>query len=218
MNEAISQERSSSRAVTARMGLALLALLAAVLLIGGTAATINPWTVNPSGTFSARGPELTAQIGNGTSCIARGEAITCGDLFRQAITGGTPQSSTVTLRNTGSLPITALQAWSSGCRQGARSVPFTGTADLCAATWLTIHDDLHNVCYFPTSAPGPCSFQAGATLAAFATSHGPGSPIDLSVEGLMGGMPFTFGIQLDPAAGNDHQGRWAEFSITWRAA
>lgn len=218
MSDMVASDGRPTSGVTARLGLTLLTLVAAVALIGGTAATISAWTVNPGATFSATGPELSAQVGGGVPCVASGNAVSCGDLFGHRVVSGESQSIVVTIRNTGNVPVNTLQMWSSGCRQGARSLPFSGTSDLCGATWLTIHDDLHNVCYFPTAAAGACQFQARATLADFALRHGPGSPIDLSSEGLASGTPFSFAIQLDPAAGNDYQGRWAELSITWQGA
>jgi hypothetical protein len=201
---------------TARLVLTLLALVAAVALIGGTAATITTSTVNPSGNFSAIGPEITASRAGQVPCVSGAAAVTCGDLFGKPVTAGDPQASTVTITDTGRVPVTSLQLWSAGCAQGPRPLPFAGTGDLCGATRLTVHDDSNNQCYYPTPGPGACQFAAGATLTSFVRQHGPGAPIELSSAGLRSGSAFTFAVELDPAAGNDLQGRWAQFSITWR--
>lgn len=218
MNQALASEQRLRPGTALRLALTLLALVAAVTLIGGTAATISTSTVNPGATFSAVGPELSAQVAGGGRCVTGGSATTCPDLFNQRVTVGEGLSATVTIGDSGSVPIGSLQLWSTGCRQGPRSTPFSGSGDLCAVTWLTIHDDLHDQCYFPVQAGGPCQFDAQGTLASFARRYGPSAPLDLPATGLKPGIPFTFAIGLEPSAGNEFQGRWAEFPVVWRAS
>lgn len=216
MSETFATDQPLRTGTTLRLGLTLLALVAAVALIGGTAATITTSTVNPGAGFSAVGPQLSA-LAPGGRCLSGGSGATCPDLFNQQIRAGEGLSATVTVGNSGSVPITALQLWSTGCRQGPRPMPFTGTGDLCAATWLTIHDDLHDQCLFPNLSGGACQFDARATLGSFALRHGPSAPLDLPAPGLTLGTPFTFAIELDPGVGNEFQGRLAQFALVWRA-
>lgn len=216
MNPTMSAQQPSSEGRAARLVLTLIALLAAILLIGGTAATITTSTVNPGATFSASGPVLVSQVANGAPCQSQGATVVCGDLFKQRLVPGEVYTRVVTIRDAGKFPAGSLQLSSAGCSAGTPAVPFSGTGDLCVATWLAIHDDAHDVCYFPVRGPGACRLQAGGTLRDLVTRFGPASPIELSIDQLVTGIPFSIAIELDPSVGNEYQGRASNFSFTWR--
>jgi hypothetical protein len=112
-----------------------------------------------------------------------------------------------------------LQLWANGpCPSSASNSSFSGTANLCAATWITIHDDAHDFCYFPARAAGACKLGGGGTIVDLAKRNGPDNPINLAVDLLATGIPYSFAIELDPAVGNEYQGRKANFTITWKVS
>ncbi len=83
---------------------------------------------------------------------------------------------------------------------------------------MTIHDDSHDLCYFPDARAGPCALRAAGTMAAFASRYVPGKPLALSPDGLGSGITYTFQVELDQAAGNEYQGRLATLDFTWEIA
>jgi hypothetical protein len=83
---------------------------------------------------------------------------------------------------------------------------------------MSIHDDSHDLCYFPDARPGPCTLRAGGTMGSFAQRYSPGRPLALSPNGLGAGITYTFQVALDQAAGNEYQGRLATLDFTWEIA
>ena len=206
-------------AVSLRTFLTLLALLATVALLGTTLATLNATTVNPGGTFTAGALILSNQVSNRNPCLSTAAIVSCDGLFNQQLTPGTTYSAVVTIRNEGTVPAEILQVWASGpCSSNASNPSFSGTANLCAATWISVHDDAHDVCYFPVRASGACRLGIGGTIVDLANRNGPDNPINLAVDKLATGIPYTFAIELDPSVGNEFQGRKATFDITWKVS
>jgi hypothetical protein len=205
--------------VNLRTFFTLLALLATVSLLGTTLATLNATTVNPGGTFTAGALILSNQVSGRHPCLSSAAIVSCDALFNQQLTPGKTYTAVVTIRNEGKVPAEVLQVWAAGpCVTGPSNPTFSGTANLCAATWITIHDDAHDLCYFPVRAAGACHLGSGGTIVDLAKRNGPDNPIGLAVDQLAIGIPYTFAIELDPAAGNDYQGRKATFDITWRVS
>jgi hypothetical protein len=205
--------------VSARTFFTLLALLATVSLLATTLATLNATTINPGGTFSAGALILSNQVSNRNPCLSTAALVSCDALFNQELVPGTTYQAVVTIKNQGAVPAEILQVWSNGpCTGSAANPTFSGTANLCAATWITIHDDAHDFCYFPVRAAGGCHLGTGGTIVDLADRAGPGNPINLAVDQLAAGIPYTFAIELDPTVGNEFQGRKADFSITWKVS
>jgi hypothetical protein len=206
-------------AVNLRTFFTLLALLATVSLLGATLATLNATTVNPGGTFTAGALILSNQVSNRNPCLSSAALVSCDALFNQELTPGTTYRTVVTIRNEGQVPAEMLQLWSAGpCTSGPSNPTFSGSANLCSATWITIHDDAHDFCYFPVRAAGACTLGLGGTIVDLANRAGPDNPISLAIDQLATGIPYTFAIELDPTVGNEYQGRKANFSITWKVS
>ncbi|MDQ6918012.1 MAG: hypothetical protein M3Z98_01510 [Candidatus Dormibacteraeota bacterium] len=206
-------------AVNFRTFVTLLALLATVSLLGTTLATLNATTVNPGATFTAGALILSNQVNNRHPCLSSAAVVSCDGLFKQELTPGTTYQAVVTIRNQGTVPAETLQLWANGpCTSGTANPTFSGTGDLCSATWISIHDDAHDFCYFPVRAAGSCPLGIGGTIVDLAKQDGPNNPISLAVDQLAAGIPYTFAIELDPSVGNEFQGRKADFSITWKVA
>ena len=206
-------------AINLRTFLTLLALLATVSLLGTTLATLNATTVNPGGTFTAGALILSNQVSNRNPCLSSAALVSCDALFNQVLVPGTTYASVVTIRNEGTVPAEILQLWLDGpCSSSASNTGFSGTANLCSATWITLHDDAHDVCYFPVQASGACHLGTTGAISDLAKRNGPGNPINLAVDHLATGIPYTFAIELDPAVGNEFQGRKANFSVTWKVS
>ena len=206
-------------AINARTFFTLLTLLATVSLLGTTLAQLSATTVNPGGTFTAGALILSNQVNNRTPCLSTGPTVACDALFSQALTPGKTLATVVTIKNEGTVPAELLTVWSTGaCATGAANPSFSGTGDLCEATWLTIHDDAHDMCYYPSSYAGPCLAGPSGTIADFAKRNGPDNPINLSIDKLATGIPYSFVIELDPSVGNQYQGRSANFTITWKVS
>lgn len=204
-------------AVNLRTFFTLLALMATVALLGTTLATLNATTINPGGNFTAGALILSNQVSNRNPCLSSAALVSCDALFKQDLTPGTTYTTVVTIKNEGTVPAEVFQLWSTGpCSSSASNPSFSGTANLCAATWISIHDDAHDVCYFPVRAAGACHLGIGGTIVDLANRNGPDNPINLAVDQLATGIPYTFAIELDPSVGNEYQGRKADFSITWK--
>jgi hypothetical protein len=206
-------------AVNLRTFFTLLALLATVSLLGATLATLNATTVNPGGTFTAGALILSNSVNNRNPCLSSAALVSCDSLFKQELTPGMTYKTVVTIKNEGQVPAEVLQVWSTGpCTSGPSNPSFSGSANLCSATWISIHDDAHDVCYFPVRASGACQLGVGGTIVDLANRNGPDNPINLAVDQLATGIPYTFAIELDPTVGNEFQGRKADFSITWKVS
>ena len=116
--------------------------------------------------------------------------MSCDALFNQELIPGTTYRAVVTIRNEGQVPAELLQLWAIGpCTSGASNSSFSGTANLCSATWITIHDDAHDFCYFPVRAAGACQLGVGGTIVDLANRNGPNNPINLAVDQLASGIP-----------------------------
>jgi hypothetical protein len=205
--------------VSARTFFTLLALLATVSLLGTTLATLNATTVNPGGTFTAGALILSNQVSNRNPCLSNAALVSCDSLFNQVLVPGTTYTAVVTIRNQGTVPAELLHLWSNGpCSSSAANPSFSGTANLCSATWISIHDDAHDFCYFPVRAAGACHLGSGGTIIDLANRAGADNPINLAVDQLASGIPYTFAIELDPSVGNEFQGRKANFSVTWKVS
>jgi hypothetical protein len=196
-----------------RMILTLMILIASVSLLTGTAASLNATTINPASSFATGTLILSNQVDNRNPCVSTGAKVACDALFPGVHGPGVTATARVTIKNAGTVPVATLTLWSSGC-QSSGTAGRSG-ADLCPSTWLTIHDDGHDRCYFPVQAAGSCGTAVHGTYADFVSQHGEANPIILSTDQLGSGIAYTLTATIDPAAGNDLQNRVADMTVFW---
>jgi hypothetical protein len=195
--------------VLLRMILTLMILIASVSLLTGTAASLNATTVNPGSSFATGKLILSNQVENRNPCLSEGATVACDALFPGLHAPGVTATARVTIKNVGTVPVATLGLWSTGCQAG-------GASGLCGSTWLTVHDDAHNRCYYPVQAAGACGTDVHGTYADFVARYSDSNPIDLSIDQLGAGIVYSLTATIDPAAGNDLQGKVADLTIYWR--
>jgi hypothetical protein len=195
--------------VLLRMILTLMILIASVSLLTGTAASLNSTTVNPASSFATGKLILSNQVENRNPCLSEGATVACDALFPGLHAPGVTATARVTIKNLGTVPVATLGLWATGCQSG-------GASGLCASTWLTVHDDDHDRCYYPVQAAGACGTAVHGTYADFVARYSDSSPIDLSIDHLGAGIVYSLTATIDPAAGNDLQGKVADLSVYWR--
>jgi hypothetical protein len=210
MDTALPRRRSPARfdGVLLRMILTLMILIASVSLLSGTAASLNATTVNPGSSFATGTLILSNQVENRNPCLSTGATVACDALFPGLQAPGVTATARVTIKNAGTVPVASLGVWSTGCHAG-------GGASLCTSTWLTLHDDAHDRCYFPIEAAGTCAIAVHASFADFVSRYGATSPINLATDQLGAGIAYTLTATIDPAAGNDLQGKVADLTVFW---
>jgi hypothetical protein len=195
--------------VLLRMILTLMILIASVSLLTGTAASLNATTVNPGSSFATGKLILSNQVENRNPCLSEGATVACDALFPGLHAPGVTATARVTIKNVGTVPVATLGLWSTGCQSG-------GPSGLCASTWLTVHDDGHDRCYYPVQAAGACGTAVHGTYADFVARYSESNPIGLSIDQLGAGIVYSLTATIDPAAGNDLQGKVADLTIYWR--
>lgn len=211
-----------------RAPVALAAVILAMLvpLSGVSLSTINAQASNPGNVFGIGSVVLNDRTPSGTTCIsaagAGGQTANgaCGAIFQvQGAAPGTAGGGRVTVRNQGTVPVSRFSLWAPAeCANSSPANTIHGGGDLCQRVQMTIHDDSHDLCYFPDAVAGPCTLRAGGTMGSFAQRYRPGQPLALSPNGLGGGITYSFRVALDGAAGNEYQGRLATLDFTWEIA
>jgi hypothetical protein len=198
-----------------RLLLTLMVLIASASLLTGTAATLNSTTENPGSGFAAGKLILSNQVRDRNPCLSEGLRVSCEALFPGVQTPGKLATARVTITNLGTLPVATLSLWSSACTDSNAPSGSHGRGGLCANTWITIHDDDHDLCYFPVKAPGACSAATRASFSDLVAQHGQSNPLSLSTDHLGGGNAYTITATIDPSLGNDYQGRVANLDLIW---
>lgn len=174
-------------------------LAVTVLALGAASATIM------LGSYAA----WTAQTTNPGNSVTAGTLTMTNNKDATAVftaTGAKPGdtgSSTVSVANSGSIPMTV--------KLTQDTVTDTGFgADL----QLKIHDDTKNYCYWPTQAAGACgsygAWDASGTLSAFSVA-GTGGAQWAAAES----HTFTVSWSFDSASGNSSQGKAASFQLVF---
>ena len=211
-----------------RQPLILAALVLALLipLNGVTLGAINFQSANPANLFAVGTLVLSDAATSGTTCMSvttsnqqQGPPGRCSAIFQ--FTQGTPGmggTARVTIRNVGTVPITHFVVWAPTPCQSNTAAPVHGTADACELVSMTIHDDNHDVCYYPARSAGPCLARSTANMASFGHAYTPATPLALNPEGLGGGVTFTFAVQVSPAATNPAQGLAPDLDFEWQVA
>lgn len=198
-----------------RLFLTLMVLVASASLLTGTAATLNSTTVNPGSSFTAGTLVLSNQVKGRNPCLSRGPRVSCDALFPGVLLPGRTATAQVTITNLGTLPVTGFALWSSACSNAGTPGSSHGSGDLCANTWLTIHDDNHDQCYFPVKSAGACTNATRASVADFVSQFNESRPLSLATDHLGGGNTYTLTATIDPTMGNDLQNRSANIDFNW---
>jgi len=219
VSELVQQGPSRSRQLDlgnlARLLLTVLILIASIMLISGTIATSTTSTVNPGGNFTAGALILSNSVEGRAPCLSIAGSVSCDNLFPGVHAPGATVSTRVTIKNDGTIAPDTFTLYSSFCRVSDAPGPNHGVGDLCQVTTLTIHDDVHDFCYYPSNSTGPCTASASGTFADFVSRHPAGSPLKLSTDHLGSGETFTITADILPAGGNEYQGRTANIDFTW---
>ena len=214
--------------------LALLAL-AGVATFGGTFASFSAQTSNPTNTFAAGTLVLSNKVGAGTACLSTGAGTStdtnvnsaCDALF--ALTARKPgdsSTSTLQLKNEGSMAGSSLKAFASSCTDAnASGETYFGTGSPCSKVQVYIQE--YSDAAFTT--PSACLYGGAAvtnvcdftdttkTLGAFATAY-PSAASGLSMGALATGASayVKVGVKLPSDADNTYQGRRASISLSWQ--
>ena len=204
----------------------------------GTFASFSASTTNATSTFATGTLTLSNTKNNGTACLssAGGGGIStntnnCEVLFT-GLTGLRPGSSPVTVNLTvapgGTLSANTFK-YGAACTDGdAAGTSVHGNGEPCDAVETYIQE--YNGPFFdgngdplsPTALTS-CLFPAGASACATnfsgtndALSNLPttGAPATIA-NGLSAARYFKIGVQMPSTAGNEMQGRKADFSFTW---
>lgn len=160
-----------------------------------------------SGSFAA----WTAQSSNPGSAVTAGtltmtNSRNATSLFSAAnVKPGDTGSSTVTVENTGSIPMSVALTQD--------QLTATGIED---SLGLKVHDITRNWCYWPVSQPGACpaafgSWDARATLVSLPVAAGDGTSAWLAGEA----HTFTISWQLSASSPNSDQGKTGSFRLVW---
>lgn len=182
------------RGLTFRLGASLLALgVATAGILGGSFAAWTAQTTNPAN-----------QVTAGTLAMTNDKAATA--LFSaDNVKPGDTGSQTVTVTNTGSIPM---------------SVKLTQdqvtTSGIETSLGLKVHDQTRNWCYWPVSQAGACpaahgAWNAAPTLLGFVVPATDGSsrwPAGQS-------HTFTISWELAPTSPNSDQGKTGSFRLVW---
>ena len=186
-----------------RLLLTAMVLVASASLLTGTAATLNSTTVNPGSSFEA-GTLILDDADRTTNCDSHGALVACDAFFPKLEVPGMADATTVTLTNLGTLPVGRFVLYAGAC-----------SGSLCGHTWLSIHDNDHDLCEFPVQGPGACPASVHKTYADFAAAYPESSPLPLTSDHLGGGDAYTFTAEIDPSIGNDLQNSTAKLVFTW---
>lgn len=208
-------------------------LVGALIVTGGTFATFNAQTRNPSNTYALGTLVLSDTKQGGSACLSTGGGSTdvnvnnaCDILLSLTVKKpGDSGTANLTLGNAGSLAASALRVFSAACADSdASSETYHGTGSPCGKVQLTVQQWSDSgfsnplACpYGGTSAPNTCDFSdATKTLGAFQSSYG-SSATGLSVGSLAAGAStwFTIGVKAPSDTDNTFQGRQAAIDFTW---
>lgn len=177
-------------------------MLAAVLAVGAATATIM------GGSYAA----WFAQTANPANSVATGtlsmtNSKSAATVFTTPFTNvkpGDTGSNTVTVTNSGSLPMSV--------KLTQDTITTTG---LEASLGLKIHDDTRNWCYWPATGSGGCAtygtWDASATVSSLALPATSGAAQWPAAQA----HTFTISWQLGASSPNGDQGKTASFRLVW---
>jgi hypothetical protein len=207
---------------------------AATATMSGAIAGFTAQTTNPSNTFASGTLVLSDKVGSGTACLSTGSGTTtdtnvnssCDSLFALTVKKpGDSATSTLTLKNEGSLAASALKAFAGGCTDAnATGETYSGTGSPCGKVQLYVQQYSDSAMTTPSAClyggaavTNVCDFSdTTKTLGAFATAY-PSSTSAIGMGTLAAGASayLKVGVKLPSDADNTYQGRKASISLSW---
>ena len=216
-------------------------LLVAVMLMatvgtlaGGTLATFNAQTANPSNAFSTGTLVLANTLNSGSVCYSAGAS--SGTISNNNVNGscdsaafastakpGDSATAKVILQNSGDLAAATLKLYMAACTNANNTETWHGTGNPCSSLYLYVEEDdatwTAKSCLYGTASGSSCVFQdpGSSTISNFQTSHSSSASALVIPNGLAAGASryFKIGLMLPSAADNSYQGRQATFDLTW---
>ena len=185
--------RRRSRLLRLKISLTVLACgLASAGIFAGSYASWTAQTTNPGNSVTAG--TLTMSNSKSASAVFSGTNVKPGDT----------NSGTVTVANTGSLPMTV----------GLTQDTVSATGIEASLRW-SLHDDTRNWCVWPSNSAGACGslgvWNAAATLTSFAMPNSVGGAQWAAAES----HTFTATWQLLASSANSDQGKAGSFRLVW---
>lgn len=218
--------RTRRRLAPLAVGLGIIATLAMAFSMtpafSGFTASIN----NTQNTVGA-GTLLMSETQGGVTCLSSAtgtvtlaNAGTCSTINKfsgtTTATPGTPYTSTVTIKNNGTVAANAFTLTPAGCTTSANgTVNGTDSAGFCGKVNVTIADVTGTAtCVLPASATACATPSSTTTLASIGTT-----PITLATPVAPGASKtYTFTVMIDNSATNAHQGLQANEPLLWSFA
>ncbi|MDQ1490727.1 MAG: hypothetical protein QOJ23_3241 [Actinomycetota bacterium] len=202
----------------------------------GTFATFTAQTTNPNNTFADGTLVLSNTVGSATACLSTAGGNTdtnangvCDTAFSLSVKApGDSSTADITLENTGSLPASALKAFSALCTDAnAAGENYHGTGSACGKVQIYVQQysdafTTPSACLYGGATGATCDFSdASKTLTTFVTAY-PNVGSGLSAGALTaagGASPKTWvrvGVKLPSNADNSYQGRSASLALNWQ--
>jgi hypothetical protein len=201
----------------------------------GTFATFTAQTTNPTNTFANGTLVLSNTVDSGLACLSTGGGNTdtnangaCDTAYALTVQApGDSSTADITLENVGSLPASALKAFSGSCTDAdAAGENYHGTGSPCGKIQIYVQQYSDNfttesACLYGGATGAVCDFSdVTKTLTAFVTAHpNVGSGLSAGALDEAGGTaPTTWirvGVMLPSDANNTFQGRSASLGLNW---
>jgi spore coat-associated protein N len=207
---------------------------ATALIGGGTFASFNAQTKNPTNTFATGTLVLSDTVGAGTACLSTGAGVntdtnvnnSCSTIFALSVKKpGDSSTADITLKNEGTLAASALKIFSSAAcaNSDASGETYHGTGVPCAKVQLYIQQysdsartTVSNCLYGAAVTANTCDFtDATKTLAAFRTAYDGTTTLGAGTLAAGASRYFRIGVMLPSDADNTFQGRTASTDFTW---
>jgi hypothetical protein len=184
-------------------------------------------SINNTNNSVASGTLLMSETQGATTCLSSAagtvtvaNAGTCATINKlsgqTAAVPGTVYTSTVTIKNTGTIPANTFTLTPGGCATTANgAVNGTDNAGFCGKVNVTIADTTGAAkCVLPAGTAACAAPSSTTTLASIGTT-----PIALATPVAPNETrTYTFSVQVDNSATNAHQGLTANDTLTWAFA
>lgn len=209
-----------------RLLLTLVVVSGLATLASTTLGSLSATVVNGSNTFQSGTIVVKDTVGS-TVCLSTGSGVdtsggssTCaGDVLGAATgqkPGGTAVTQTVVLKNDGTINAGSALLWSAACNSvNASAETYHGGGNVCTVTDLTIYDQTHTACVYPTTG-GSCTVTTGKTVSDWVSRHGSqGTAATLTALNAGASTTYVFTTQLESTAPGTMQGMAVSADFDW---